>query len=294
MSAVDAMFLEIFAETESELKTTRDAEEAMISPLLRGEYERYKTTPFIQKRRYRTTNKNVDLTTRFRHNHSNKNNKAIMKIKLQLGDEIKYDGKPQMVVWGDDKKARISTTAGETTLINRTIDINYRTTIGDDAALQNFLTTSALTLEILNNKPPGEEKDESNMSRKATQKAGLKKPVGTNKPIAKPRGGLAAEALAAKGSTKEPGTRKNTPATPAATDKGRSKGKLGKLFEHSVVSVIRAAGKAGATFEQVNKVLAAHKIEASDATVKASIRYGKSGTIDGAELTKAQLAEFGV
>ena len=51
------------------------------------------------------------------------------------------------------------------------------------------------------------------MSKTAKQKAGLKKPVGTDKPIAKPRGGLAAEALAAKAGTKPQADKKDAPET---------------------------------------------------------------------------------
>ena len=61
MTATEVIFEEIYAETEAELQPARDAEMEMISPLLRGEYERYKITPFIQRRRYRRTNNGRNL-----------------------------------------------------------------------------------------------------------------------------------------------------------------------------------------------------------------------------------------
>ena len=160
--------------------------------------------PFVQRRRYRRTNKSVDLTKRFRHNHSNKNKNQLMKIKLGIGDALGYDGERQTVVgFVGEHAARIAKQNGETTLIPAKVELYFRLAIGGEQELQNFLQSNALDLVKLNDKKPGEEKDESNMKNGATQKAGLKKPVGTDKPIAKPRGGLAAEALAAKRSGKE-------------------------------------------------------------------------------------------
>jgi hypothetical protein len=121
------------------------------------------------------------------------------------------------------------------------------------------------------------------------------------KPISKPRGGLAADAQALKTtktrSVKPKGTKKakvKKGKTAKAKTGGATKGALGKLFENSVVRVVMAAGKAGATFENVQKALSKHNIKAADATIKRNLYLGKSGKEKGAELTAAQLAEFGV
>ena len=156
MSAVEAMFMEVFEETERELQPMRDADATMIRPLERGiTPDNFDTTAFQQRRR--TTNKVVDLKLKISQTHFNKNKNA-MKIKLQCGETIGWSGERQTVIFTDGKVARIAKPNGETTLIPAQLELYFRLALGGDKDLQNFLTTNALSLDELNEKQPGEEK----------------------------------------------------------------------------------------------------------------------------------------
>lgn len=68
-----------------------------------------------------------------------------------------------------------------------------------------------------------------------------------------------------------------------------SKGALGQILGHSVISVMRAMGRAGWSFETIQASVAAQKIEAAERTIRGAIRRGKAGEKRIAELTAAQL-----
>lgn len=69
----------------------------------------------------------------------------------------------------------------------------------------------------------------------------------------------------------------------------RTKGKLGQLLGHSVISVMRALGKHGADFKQISAVLKAHKIEAAERTIRGAIRRGKKGESKIADLPEKDI-----
>gem|GEM_PF-4581156 len=72
------------------------------------------------------------------------------------------------------------------------------------------------------------------------------------------------------------------------------KGKLGLLLGHSVVSVIRAMGKAGWTYETARAALDKAGIEAATHTVKVGLKRGRDGQKRIAPLTEKQLQSLKV
>lgn len=250
---------------------------------------------YVTPRRF--TNKNVD-SKRNRVQDSVTKNKN-MKTVLKVGDYLQLYGITHMTVWVDETKARIAQATGHTTIISRSINSHFVVPNCTEADLNAFLTHNALSLEKLNTKPAGEEKDETVT---ATKKVEKKLETGRKSP---PRGGLAAEVearkLAEKAKTSPKRTRKATPAvsgdkntTDAArlSGKGRTKGRCGALFGHSLCHAMRGAGAAGVTYEQAKAYLKENSILMGDATLIASIRVGRNGKMDGANLTTAQIDEI--
>ncbi len=116
-----------------------------------------------------------------------------------------------------------------------------------------------------------------------------------------PRGGLAAQVAAAKeglagvatkarrsrSATSTPRVRRSRakvtaePATDGVAPKPaistHARGKLGQLFGFSVVSCIKAAGRDGATLEEVKNGMAALGLKAKPATIAQNLRLGKNG-----------------
>jgi len=275
----------------------------------------FDTSEYVRPRIFRNRNtKSVDSKNNPVKNQpatKNKNNQQ-MKIKLNVGDEIILDAWPQMVIWTDETKARVSKPDGETRLLKINQPDCLLRTKATEGSLKMFLLDNALSLESLNNKKAGEEKDETVMKKKNIEqklKEGAKNP---------PRGGLAAEVAkrkaAEKAAEKAAGTAKtDKKATPKptgvaetakealATSKGRTKGRLGALFTnedgsggHSVVRCVAAAGEAGAEFDKVMAALKVLGVVPKESTVKQNLRLGKTGKIEGANLTKEQLAAMGV
>src|SRR5688572_6518360 len=79
-------------------------------------------------------------------------------------------------------------------------------------------------------------------------------------------------ALKAKRRSEGRPTAKTTKKDKAAKNGLVRKGKLGSLLGHSVISVMRAMGKHGWNFEQVQEALAKNKIEAADHTVRRALK----------------------
>ncbi|MHC1769011.1 MAG: hypothetical protein AB9869_32795 [Verrucomicrobiia bacterium] len=69
-----------------------------------------------------------------------------------------------------------------------------------------------------------------------------------------------------------------------------SKGKFGSLLGYSVVSVIRAMGKAGWDFAQAKAALDKAAIPAATHTIKIALRRGRNGEKRIAPLSPAELA----
>lgn len=219
---------------------------------------------------------------------------------LQVGEVVFIDGDRWVVPAVGRQSARLLTTLGATRTIKRDINPYFlipKTPMEGNRELELCLNLNAAKRDILT-KPISEE-EENAMSTKATPKRSLKNPVGTDKPIKKPRGGLAAAAAAtetAKAATKTtPETKPATAAPAKKTTKAEKPHKgLGKLFDCSVVRVVQALGKAGAKFDDVMATLKKKGFTPSESTVKQNIAKGKRGIEGMAVLNKTQLAEFGV
>ncbi len=65
-----------------------------------------------------------------------------------------------------------------------------------------------------------------------------------------------------------------TPQSKQSERKAASKGKLGSLLGHSVISVVRAMGKHGWDFEQAQAALKKAGITAKEFTVKRALKRG--------------------
>jgi len=68
------------------------------------------------------------------------------------------------------------------------------------------------------------------------------------------------------------------------------KGKLGALLGHSVISVLRAMGKAGWDFDAAKAALDKAKIAAADHTIRRALKRGRNGEMRIAPLGKKELA----
>jgi len=67
------------------------------------------------------------------------------------------------------------------------------------------------------------------------------------------------------------------------------KGKLGSLLGHSVISVMRAMGKHGWTFDQTKAALDRAKIPAAEHTIRRALKRGQRGELRIAPLTAKAL-----
>ena len=139
------------------------------------------------------------------------------------------------------------------------------------AELKTFLDANAeASAELTKN--IGEE--EKTMALKKS----LKNPKGTVKPIANPRGGLAAEAMAAKKITKP--VSKSNSVRP-------------KLFDFSISSVLHRLSSEGVTVEQAQIILKKKGIEATLSSIRTSITDGKNPKYaHPASLTREQISEL--
>lgn len=77
---------------------------------------------------------------------------------------------------------------------------------------------------------------------------------------------------------------------PAAKNGAPRKGKLGSLLGHSVISVLRAMGKAGWDFEQAKAAMDRAKIPAATHTVRMALKRGRDGEKKIAPLSAKELA----
>lgn len=87
---------------------------------------------------------------------------------------------------------------------------------------------------------------------------------------------------------------RKTKASKAKSAKPSSKVKLGKVFGCSVVSVIRAMGKAGWDFETAQAALQKSGIKAATHTIKIGLKRGRDGQKKIAELSSQQLESLRV
>lgn len=69
-----------------------------------------------------------------------------------------------------------------------------------------------------------------------------------------------------------------------------SKGKLGSLLGHSVISVMRAMGKHGWDFEQAKAAIDKAKIPAAEHTIRRALKRGKNGEMRIAPVSAKELA----
>lgn len=76
--------------------------------------------------------------------------------------------------------------------------------------------------------------------------------------------------------TPEPGSQPTDTAAQPKTPAPR-KGKLGAVLGHSVVSVIRAMGKAGWDFETAKAALVKAGVEAAEHTIRIGLKRGRDG-----------------
>jgi hypothetical protein len=95
-------------------------------------------------------------------------------------------------------------------------------------------------------------------------------------PHEKARHGTPAKAATKKQEAKPKKAAKQQP-KPAKKAKTPRKGKLGELLGYSVVSVIRAMGRAGWDYETARAALEAQGVEAADHTVKVGLKRGRDG-----------------
>jgi hypothetical protein len=193
-------------------------------------------------------------------------------VKLEAGDKLCYNGEPHTVVAVTERRALMEDADGKQTWDKRIVnefmftDCNsgavYRLNEQERAKhLENFLAARKPSRAKESTQPNGEEKETTEM--KARVKAG--KPVKSKKE------------------------------TKPAAAKPEANGDNNKLFGHPVTVVARTLGAKGATLETVEKVVKAHNIELrSPNTIARNFKFGQQGKYGVVELTKEQLAEFGV
>lgn len=211
---------------------------------------------------------------------NNPNEEEVMAkgmVKLELGDKLCYSGSSHTVVKVTERRALLEDAAGKQTWDKRVVNEFVFTDCNTSAVyrlneqerenhLKNFLASRKPLTDPESNQPNGEEESEM----KARVKAG--KPVKSKKET--------------KSKTDKP-----TAVKPEAN------GDDNKLFGHPVAAALRAAGKAGATVEQAQKVVDKYKVVVRSAnTIERNLIFGKRQVkgLDIAPLTKEQLAEFGV
>ena len=68
------------------------------------------------------------------------------------------------------------------------------------------------------------------------------------------------------------------------------KGKFGLLLGHSVISVLRAMGKAGWEFDDAKAAMNNAKIPAADHTIRRALKRGQNGELRIAPVTTKELA----
>lgn len=95
-----------------------------------------------------------------------------------------------------------------------------------------------------------------------------------------------ASAQPAKADAKAPAPKQPAKTKPASKPR---KGKLGELLGFSVVSVIRAFGKAGWDYETAKAALEKAKVEAAVHTIRVGLKRGRDGQKKIAPLSKTEL-----
>ena len=131
----------------------------------------------------------------------------------------------------------------------------------DEAWLKEFLADQAVSAE------EAAKIEAASKPAKATAKP---KPAAKAKPAAKP------------------GAAKKDKPVPAATSRTR----MEKIFGHSVCSVIRSLGKAGATVAEARVIMEKKGVEVKDTTLSLNVGAGRAGKYGDAGLDRGQLAEL--
>lgn len=209
---------------------------------------------------------------------NNPNEEEVMPkgmVKLEPGDKLCYAGKSHTVVATTERRALMEDADGKQVWDKRVVNEFMFTDCTTSAVyrlneqervkhLENFLAARKPSSNQKSTQTNGTEETEM----KARVKAGK---------VATPKKTKAAKVAAAPKTTEANGEN--------------------LLFGHPVCEALRAAGKAGATVEQAQKVVEKYKIKMrSSATVERNLVFGKREVkgLTIAPLTKAQLAEFGV
>ena len=222
-------------------------------------------------------------------------------VRLRRGDILKVHGRRQVVVAVNDCCARVApekpevvevaTRFGGSVKFARASGVTtVAAHVGAEAVLgsagaewvENYLASKARRKGQVS-----EDRETDNQERKE-EVMPRKKRDSQPKDKTKARGGLAADA-------RELREQKQAPEPAGAEPKSR--GKLGEVFGHSVVSVLRTLGKEGATTAHCRAIMAARGVPVKDSTCSIQVSSGRSGKFGGkpvsyAPLTEAQVEEL--
>lgn len=191
-------------------------------------------------------------------------------IRLELGDQFKINGAEHTVVEVTDRRALLETDDGVQRWEKRQVQETVFAANGTIYRPDESVRKKHLEKFLANRKPSGASEQPNNGEQETKMKSKAK-----SKPNNK---------SAKTSKTKQP-----------VSEQSGSGDNNGRLFGHSVPSALRAAGKAGATLEQAQKVVAKYNIKVRcDNTIERNLKFGRTGKLDVAPLTKEQLAEFGV
>lgn len=200
--------------------------------------------------------------------------------RLRKGD-VTTDGYIVMMV--NDSRALIGnlTNRSDTASIATTVSRSYVAERRGESGLHDFLARKTPRAEAAAGETTNETGDNNMAGKSKTKKASKSKKA--------PRGGLAADALAAQanGETKPKGRKAKTPKEPKESTRVQ-------IMGNSPCPVLRALGHDGVTKEHAMAIMKANGIEVSVATVSVHVYQGKMSTPGKkiADLTKAQLAEL--
>lgn len=181
-------------------------------------------------------------------------------ITLELGDRLIHGGELRTVVVVTDKTATLGNERGEEFEEVRRVNEFYFTDPKDKSFRRLNEQERADNLErfLVERKPPtGETEKNSGAEKKETKvKAKKEKKVKTNGEVKKER--------------------------------------KGGLFGSSICRVAMTAGLHGVSYEKFVAVLGKHKLKLAEGTIRQNLKIGAAKKMKGAELTKEQLAEFGI
>lgn len=209
--------------------------------------------------------------------------------RLRKGDVTK-DGCIVMMV--NESRALVAklgdrgTTASIATTVSRDHVVERR----GEQGLHDFLARKTPPAEAA----AGETSNETTTETGDNTMTGKGKTKKATKSKKAPRGGLAADALAAQanGEAKPKGRKAKKPKEPKPANPP-GEGRMTKIMGFSVCAVLRRLGKEGVTKEHAKAILEAQGITGMPpASLAIQVSYGKSGTRPPAELSNEQVAEL--